>query len=176
MLPLSKRYRTSPCHVVHLVNWSGYSVPSQVSWRQQSPCCSNPHDDVQAARVQRVSSKYGGCWWYALSVCFPMHGRFWKLALIRAGVKHVHKPSARTAYQKMISMLSEIPYLNCSSLVSLISSSWTYQCCSFTACFLDIVRLHPLTSFAVMTVRMSSRRTLLCGNPGSRNLRRRKRS
>ena len=121
MLPLSKRYRTTPYHAVRLVNWSGYSVPSQVPWRQQSTCGSNPHDDVQSARVPYVFSKYRECWRHAFPVCFTILGRFWKLALICAGVEHVHEPSARTAYRKMMSMQSEIPYQNCSSLLSLIS-------------------------------------------------------
>lgn len=37
------------------------------------------------------------------------------VVLIRAGAKRVHKPFAKTAYLKRISMLSGIPYRNCSS-------------------------------------------------------------
>ena len=53
---------------------------------------------------------------------------------------------------------------------------WTNQRFLFTACFSDTMRPKPYTSFAVMTVRMTLRGTLPCGNPGSRTLRRRKRS
>lgn len=46
------------------------------------------------------------------------------VALIRAGVKHVPKRSAKTVCRKMISMLLGTPYLNCSLLPLLISNPW----------------------------------------------------
>ena len=129
VLPLSERYCTTLCHIVHLVDRSGYSVPPQVLWRQQSACRSNPHDDLQPALVQYVFKKHRGCWRNAFQVCFTMCGALVGLVFIRAGVKRAHKRSARTAYRKTILMLSGIPCQNCSSLLFLVYCSWTDQSC-----------------------------------------------
>jgi len=88
VLPLSKRYHTSPCYVVHLLNWPGYSLPCCMSWRQQSGSCSK-------------------VLWCAGST----HAQ----ALGYAFAKRVRKPPMGTAYHKM---LLEIPCQDFSSFTS----------------------------------------------------------
>ena len=132
MLPLSERYRTSPYHAVHLFNWSGIVFHPKCHGVSRAHVSRTPMMTCSQHTCHMCFRNTGDAGGMLFRCVLPIRGRFWKLTLICAGVKHVHMPSARTAYRKMMSMLSEIPYQNCLSLLSLISSSWTDQRCSFS--------------------------------------------